>query len=223
MSGSALTALSSYWMITMARILKNIVISDECIPLGLVQASVSERSPLHAEPVKDEVNINDTEIVKQTRYAQGFSDGVAQERAMLSQHTSTLVRLIHSIPQSIIDNRQQLSSDIADMVLLIVSKFFIHQQQNREAIVHQINQVIMQLNEKQHLSVALHPHDLALLKQGEIKFDFKDHQQLQFTADDQLRLGGCIVTSEHGVFDAGIERQIDQLKDILLRMKSQHE
>ena len=103
---------------------------------------------------------------------------------------------------------------------MIVSKFFIHQQQNKDAITDQITQVMMQLNEKQQLEIALHPDDLAFVQDKALTFG--DAQQVHLKADARLNLGGCIITSEHGVFNASIERQIDNLKQVLLEMKSTH-
>ena len=147
---------------------------------------------------------------------------IAQEQAVLAEQRSTLTCLLDSIPQTIRDQRMQLSSEIADIVFLMISKLFIHQQQNKAAIIQQVTQIIDQLNDKQHLNVALHPQDLAFLQAQNISISLQDNQQLAFTADDNVRLGGCIVTCEHGVFDASIERQIDNLKDVLLQMKLNH-
>jgi len=196
----------------MANIFRHVTISEEIAHIGTV-APVST-------VIKKEDKIAEDQVIWQSGYTQGLSDGMSQERALLNEQTNTLTSLLQSIPQAINENRQQLSSDIADIVLLITGKLFIHQQQNKEAITHQITQVIMQLNEKQNLEIVLHPHDLAMIQEGEIKVDLRSCKNLRFKADDNLRLGGCIVNSEHGVFDAGIERQIDNLKQVLLQMRS---
>ena len=200
----------------MAKILKNITISHEITPIGVAE-------PIIPTQVREDEGLIDSEASWQSGYSQGLTDGCAQERALLSEQINTVTQWLLSIPQAIKDHRTQLNSEIADIVLLIVSKFFVNQQQSKEASVHQITQVILQLNEKQQLKIALHPSDLALIQQGDIEIDLQDHERIEFIADERLRLGGCIITSEHGVFDAGIERQIEQLKQVLLKMKSQHE
>jgi len=192
----------------MTNIFKRVMISEEIIYIGI--------PPVDSIP-------EPIEAVTPPPFIGALPDSLAEERALLQEKINTLSTLLHSIPQAISDNRQQLSSDIADIVLLVTSKFFINQQQNKNAITHQITQVLTQLNEKQNLEIALHPHDLALIQQGEITIDLRSCKNLRLKADDQLRLGGCMITSEHGVFDAGIERQIDNLKQVLLQMKSKHE
>lgn len=215
----------------MANIFRNIQISEEIVYIGVPlsdPASPEESEPLPSEnggvpPANETDRLAEDEITWQSGYSQGLFDGALQERAVLNEQINTLNSLLQSIPQAINNNRQQLSTDIADIVLLIVSKFFIHQQQNKEAITQQIDQVILQLNNKQNLEITLHPHDLALIQQNEIQVNLQDCKNVRLKADENLRLGGCIVNSEHGVFDAGIERQIDNLKQVLLRMKSKHE
>ena len=155
----------------------------------------------------------------QLGYAEGLSKGLLQEQAQLLERTSTLNGLISSIPAALNASRQQQSSEIANIVLAITAQLFTHQQQDKTAIARQVAQIIEQLNEAQHINVALHPKDWATLKETGFLNTQEHYTQLQFTPDEQLRLGGCVVSSEHGLFDASIERQIDNLKQVLLQMK----
>ncbi len=156
-------------------------------------------------------------------YSLGLTDGIAQENARLHDQFNTLDALLHSIPEAISENRRLLSAEIADIVLLIAHKLFINQQQNKDSIRHQITQIIDELNNKQSIEIALHPHELALIQQDGINIDTQSCKNLTLIPDVSLRLGGCIVKSAHGMFDAGIERQIDNLKQVLLHMRGLHE
>ena len=188
----------------MASIYKNIMISDEPTYIG-------------KQPIDTPLDI---EIDVEPPLIGALPDGLAQERAQLQEKNNALSALLNRIPEAIKQNRQQLSTEIADIVLLIASKFFINQQQDKNAISDQITQILTQLNEKQNIEIALHPQDLALIQQGEINIDPRSCKNIRLKPDDNLRLGGCIIKSEHGVFNAGIERQIDHLKQVLLQMKA---
>lgn len=198
----------------MAKVFKKAMISEEITYIG-IPPSTTEPRPLESENSLD----NEPEPIVTPPFIGALPDGLEQERARLNEQINTLNTLLQSIPQAISDNRQLLSSDIADIVLLIASKFFISQQQNKNAITHQITGILTQLNQKQHIEITLHPHDLALIRQGELTIDLQNCKHITLKADDNLRLGGCMVTSEHGVFDASIERQIDNLKQVLLQMR----
>ena len=191
----------------MAEVLKSAFISDDIVHIGTVTAI-----PVEAPAVIAQHEIEDA-------YNNGFKQGIAEARAQMKELKDAISALLQSIPAAVEDNRLHLSTEIADIVLLITQRFFIHQQHNKDAITNQITQTLNQLNQKQNIELALHPHDIALLQQGELNIDFKPYKNIRITPDETLRLGGCVIRSEHGVFDAGIERQIDSLKQVLLKKK----
>lgn len=207
----------------MAEILREVIISDDIVLLkSFAQQPDPQPAPTisdHATATVSVINHDDLENARQAGYLQGLSEGIAKTEAKMTDELSVLATLLQSIPAAINDRRMQLSDEIADIVLLITRQFFINQQLNKDGIALQINQTINQLNDKQNIELALHPEDLALLQQGLLKIDLKSCKNLRVIPDESLRLGGCIVKSEHGVFDASIERQIDNLKQVLLQMK----
>ncbi len=217
MNGKLLCPLSVCWVICMAEIYRSVLISDELYPL-VKHADIPAQEQIALQP-ENVINPAETDNTLEL-YHQGLADGIAQENTRLREEASMLSSLINTIPEVICENRQQLASEIADIVMLVTSKLFIHQQQNKTTILQQINQIIDQINTRQNLEIALHPHDLALIQHGEITLDLRDCKNLRLKADESLRLGGCVITSEHGVFDGGIERQIDNLKRALLQLRS---
>ena len=193
----------------MASIVKSAWISEDIIYIKPPQES--ERSSAVSE--------EQLAIAKDTGYAEGYSDGLAKANEQVAEKSHALQTLLSSLPEAIADNRLELSTEIADVVLLITKQLFINQQLNQEAISQQIAHILSSLNEQQTIELFLHPNDLALLQQGQISIDLKNTQNLRIKADNGLTLGGCIIKSEHGVFDGSIERQIDNLKHVLLQMK----
>jgi len=211
----------------MAEIFKAILVSDDTIHL---KPSITANEPdltvqTAAKPVEaDMEKVNDItkqrcEEAFQSGFNQGLSEGIAKANTNMEEQITVLGNLLQSIPEAINANRLLLSNDIADIVLLIIQQFFINQQHSKEIISLQINQALAQLHDKQNIELALHPKDLTLLQQGKLKIDLKQCKNLRVVPDENLRLGGCIVRSKHGVFDAGIERQIDNLKQVLLQIK----
>lgn len=188
---------------------------------GLSAESMDIATPRDVGRAEHNLNGQQTpEEIYQSGYAQGVVDGQQQKQAELQEQLTSLQALLLSIPNAIQENRQQLSEEIADIVLVIVQKLFIHQQHDKNIVTQQIQHILSQLNNKQNLEIVLHPQDLALLKNGEIQLDIPLCKPLSFIPDETLRLGGCIIRSPHGVFDASIERQIDNLKQVLLEIRS---
>lgn len=205
----------------MADIFTAVTLSDDIVRIGPDMESggqlQTEETP--AEVVKS-ISQEDLENAKLAGYSQGFSEGLAEAETKMTDQLSLLGTLLQNIPTAVRDNRLQLSGEIADIVLLITKQFFVNQQQNKDVLTQQVNQILSQLNDKQSIELSMHPQDLALLQQGKLKLNIKACNNLRIIPDDNLRLGGCVVRSEHGVFDASIERQIDHLKQVLLQMKS---
>lgn len=181
---------------------------DEPVPLADIrqdhQGHVSKQDMEHA-----------CEEAFQLGYAQGLTEGAEQERQQTAEKVSILDSLMHSLPTAIDDHRLHLSHDIANIVLMIVQEFFVTQHYDNDAITQRILNILTHMKEHQTIEVILHPQDLALLQQDV----FASYTHLRFTSSEHLRLGGCVIKSEHGVFDSSIERQIDNLKQALLDIR----
>jgi flagellar assembly protein FliH len=156
-------------------------------------------------------------------YAKGFEQGLqkGKEEALLAleETQKQCHALLQSIPQAVSENRFALQAEIADILLAIIQPWFIHNQTNRAFLEQQINHILKQVNSQDQVELCLHPDDLHLLKQGKIHCEGAHLHDLKITAHTGLQLGGCLVKSSHGIFDASIESQIERLKEILLELK----
>lgn len=214
----------------MAEILKQITFSEEYYYLGISKQDTQlEEIVLPNESYSEEAN-QLQEIAREQGYqigfAQGMADGLVKAEQQATNQVNELVEqlkpLLQTIPAALNKSRRELKTEIADIVLAITQQFFIHQQQNKEAIAQQISATLNHLNDKQAITLALNPQDLTLLQKGELAIDFSQCKDLRITADESLSLGGCRIKTEHGIFDASIERQIDGLKQALLQIKKRH-
>lgn len=211
----------------MANILKQVTLSKELFYLGEQTINDNDQQILSSTANSAESTIKIKEQAHEQGFQLGFAQGMAAGLAKGEQQAidkksdviKQIEQLLHAIPSALNASRQALRMEIADIVLAITQQFFIQQQQNKEAIAQQITATLNYLNEKQAITLALHPGDLALLQQGQLKVDFSQCKEVRIVGDESLNLGGCRITSEHGVFDASIERQIDCLKQALLQLK----
>lgn len=196
----------------MAEVLKSCFISNDIVSIGA--------RPL--APIATPVPTPQLEIEEAYRKGleQGLKEGQAHAYTQLKNRETTINELINSIPTAIENHRMRMSMEIADIILLIIQRFFINQQHNKEEIISQITHTLEQLNQKQNIELRLHPNDITLLQQSELNVQLKPYKNLRIIPDETLRLGGCIIHSEHGVFNASIERQIDNLKQVLLKIKN---
>jgi len=198
----------------MADILKNRQVGDEFFVIPSHNAT-----PLPLKKEEAQSNPYQLEQEKEASFNQGFALGVEEGRLQALQEerekNNALAALFISLPEAIHAHRITLSDEIANIVLVIAQQFFIEQQHNKNSILAQINQLLTHINSSETIDIALHPKAIAAL--GDTPLTLAP--QAKLVADDKLQLGGCIITSEHGVFDASIERQIDNLKQMLLQIK----
>lgn len=201
----------------MAKVFKNVIVSTEEVFLNqLIPKEEQHNSSLLTEQESQE-------LLQKEAYTQGYLAGKAEEKASIEQEINQLRQQLEttlsSIPQAIAQNRLELSKEIADIVLLISQEFFIEQQKDKKTLSNQIQHLLMQLNEKQQVELYLHPHEITDLHNGTIQLEASHLNGLKVKGDETLALGGYVLKTSHGIFDASIEKQIDQLKEMLLQIR----
>lgn len=200
----------------MAKLFKNAVISSEIVSL------------VHHEPIatlSSEPALEKTQELQlqHEAYQQGYLLGKEEGKALVEQQMALLKQQLEAaliaIPQAVAQNRCELSEEIADIVLLITQQFFIEKESNPHSLELQINQLLQQLNNKQTIDLYLHPKEIAILQKGQIKLEAAHLNGLKIKSDDTLTLGGYVIKTDHGIFDATIEKQINKLKEFLLEIR----
>lgn len=201
----------------MASVIKQVTVSADAYVLGqiAINNNLTDELP-HTEET-------DTMDLQKQAYEQGYLDGkneaeklAIQEYSALKQH---LQALISSIPDAIAKHRLGLNVEIAEIVAMISQQLFLEKQTSSDALTQQINQILLQINSKESLELQLHPQDLNALQKGTIQLSTNLSHKLTVKANPNLVLGGCLVKTEHGLFDGSIEKQIDKLKQVLIQIR----
>ncbi len=211
----------------MAKIIKSAPVSDDVFylnqimtPLDVscepISTSTAEKSLMSEDACK-----HACDAAFEAGLAKGLEDGIQQARNRLNEQLASIDTLLKSIPDALASHRHQQNLEIVHIVFMLAQQMFIHQQHNKESLTKTIGDIITQLNEQQLIKIALHPHDLRHLQTGNINLSQYPSRNIQLIADESLRLGGCTVTCEHGVYDASIERQVEQLKHVLLTIQDE--
>jgi flagellar assembly protein FliH len=202
----------------MAKLVRQAIISAEHITLGTQPETISSEEV----PTSMEV-IPTLEEVRSQAFQEGYHSGTKEGQRIAEQQMEEMKHhlqdILSSIPQAIKQNRMDLHTEIADILLLIIQQYFIEQQNNPEALQAQINQILGQLNQQQSIELHLPPEAIKILQNGRIQLDSSHLNNLKVKADEALVLGGCIVKTDHGVFDASIETRIERLKELLVHIK----
>lgn len=200
----------------MVKLYKDVTISQETVHLY-------QKAPLIIDTPEPSFNAMHMQQIKEESFQEGYLAGKEETlgltQAQMGLLKNQLEALLTSLPETINQSRLGLQTEIADILWMIIQPFFIEKSANRQAVELQINQILSQINSSQAIELCLHPNDIAALQSGDIRLDATHLNGLKIKSDESLTLGGCLIKTEHGVFDASIEKQVDKLKDILLHIK----
>lgn len=200
----------------MVKLYKDVTISQETVHLY-------QKAPLIIDTPEPSFNAMHMQQIKEESFQEGYLAGKEETlgltQAQMGLLKNQLEALLTSLPETINQSRLGLQTEIADILWMIIQPFFIEKSANRQAVELQINQILSQINSSQAVELCLHPNDIAALQSGDIRLDATHLNGLKIKSDESLTLGGCLIKTEHGVFDASIEKQVDKLKDILLHIK----
>lgn len=156
-------------------------------------------------------------------YQRGFDAGTAQKIELAEEELSLLQKelktLLASIKAEIDAHYLGLGAEIAPILLMVMQEYLGEHLTAPEALQHHINQVLRHINQQQQIELCLHPQDVTALHSGRIKINAQHIKGISIKSDDSLSLGGCVIKTEHGLFDASLEKQIDRLKDYLRQLK----
>lgn len=188
----------------MAKLLKEITVDEQ--PILLYQTAI-----LTQETTFDASQLQEA---KQKSYELGKKEGLEIAHNQLGQLQKKLESLMHSIPEALIKARLSLQEEMVQILWSIIQGFFIEKQKNKEALALQINDIIKHLND-QEVELHLHPDDL----KASLQLNTSALKYLHIKGNDSLKLGGCFIKTNHGLFDASIESQVDKLKEKLLQLR----
>ncbi len=207
----------------MAKIIKQAFLSSETITVGAnpdaTDTENNEQQALNNTPLNEAYRNELREQAYQQGFESGIKEGKIREEQQLEQMKKDLEQLLHSIPEAINQCRLALNTEIADIILLITQEYFVEQQQNPKAIQAQINHILNQINNEQSIELYLHPETIRLVQNANIQLETGHLNRLKIKADEHLISGGCIIKTEHGMFDASITTRIERLKEYLIQLK----
>lgn len=169
-----------------------------------------------------ESQINNEEIINQA-FQEGYRQALLEQeelRKSWQNGIEKLNQLTQNIRTALESQKNIPYNDIADIILTICNQYFIEQKQKKEAIIAQIQQIVRCIHQQQTIKIFLHPADIYWLQQHQNALGLLNHKDITVSADHALALGGCRIATEHGLFDASIERRINQLKCQLEKMQA---
>lgn len=210
----------------MATIHKHVTIVEEWVQAGhaleATPSSTLECDSMPAQP--DHIDSSHPQPVDQvstypTGFDEGFQAGAQATQNALNDQINMIETLIQSIPDALLRAQDKMKDEMTNIVLMITQQFFV-EQHHHGSIAQLVTNTLKHIHDQQNIQLALHPQDISRLQQDSLSIDLSRCNNLKIVPDESLTLGGCVIHNDHGVFNASIERQIDNLKTMLLDMRN---
>jgi flagellar assembly protein FliH len=155
-------------------------------------------------------------------YARGHSDGVqkARDDAMASVEERVrlldgLLRELETIKRKILTNSQE---DIVELATVIASKIIHREVKGSEAVVDTVREAIDMASDKHSIRIKLNPADIPVVDSHKGRFleTVKSLERIELVEDNEIIPGGCIVETTEGSVDARLDRQMEEIRKMLL-------
>jgi flagellar biosynthesis/type III secretory pathway protein FliH len=165
------------------------------------------------------------EEIREDAYAAGFNvgqvDGRAAAREQVLQQGVLLKSLVDAVRSQCEQEQARLSTLCVDIVAVALGKIGGPLLATREAAYAAVTEALARAKAGHELTVRVNPTDLPGLEAQHAQLSALLYAPLQWVADPQVVLGGCVVESQPGTLDARFEVQLQGLYDTLRLAKQQ--
>jgi flagellar assembly protein FliH len=147
----------------------------------------------------------------------GQMEGRVAVEAQSAQLLSSLGEVIESARKAREQYVQEIADEAVEIVYTAVVRILGQAFEHREAVVAAVQQAIRSCRERRRLVVRVSPRDFALINNyRSALFEGATTSELDVVADEQVKLGGCVLEGSSGDLDARLETQLERLRETLL-------
>lgn len=201
--------------------------SEEAINKMLENAQIDaddiiNRAYLKAQEILTQAKAQSDNIKEESKfkgYEQGFNEGLISAK----EECASLIDEILTVKAQIIDERSRLYSVFEqDLVKLSleISKKVIYEQlsEDDEAFLKLVQSTVQKVRGADFAKIWVSPVDHGRLSELREKLlsGLKSIKDVEILKGDSIKSWGCIVDTESGVLDGGVDTRIAQIKDIMI-------
>lgn len=163
---------------------------------------------------------------------QAVQDQARMHQDAMGARGARLDQLLSLLPSAIAERIEAAEDDMVALCHMVICRFLGQNVVTRAVIAPMVQQAVRECcgESGKHgalqglLAVQLHPQDLEIVKNDSVLLDWLSQhgaQTIQWLANEQVGLGGCIVRSTEGTLDARLEIQLAALHETLLQGRGQ--
>ena len=204
-----------------------VTVDPQVVAEEIIEKAKAEAEAILAAAKAEAVSISDTaqkeaEILFEKRKAEGYNAGVTKMNEDLANERSRMQKEqdeIKSKLQAEYDTKMEtMESDIVDAIIAVFNRVFDIQFDNKKQILlHLVNTTLMnvEVGKEFHIRVSTANYKFIESHLGDIKEKIGNDISVEIVNDMSLGPEDCIIETESGVFNCGIDMELANLeKDI---------
>jgi flagellar assembly protein FliH len=151
--------------------------------------------------------------------------GLQQAQAMVEVQSRQLLTTLRDVIESVRDAREQYVADIGDEAVEVVFAATVRVLgdafADHDMVVAAVQEALRRSRERRRLVVRVAPRDFAVINSyRDALFEGATASELEVVADEQVKLGGCLLEGASGDLDARLETQLQRLRETLMRVRA---
>lgn len=201
------------------------------VPLGIFDASEMESAP---PPRQEETPQNGaepgvtmSEAEFQLRLNDAFEKGLTEGKNLAERGLVNVFRSLRAATESVQALREKVmresEDDLIDLVMKVARKVILREvAMDRGILLGVVQAAIAALSERCEITIRLNPDDYILVTTGQDATFRKEllTERMRLKSDPVVLQGSCLIDSEMGTLDAGIEGQLDEIFRRLLEERN---
>lgn len=187
------------------------------LPMGLFDTSEVNRTGDEQEAVgPPTVTLTEEELQQQLREA--FENGLTDGKNLAERGLVNVFRSLRTAAEGVQSLREKIlresEDELVKLIMLVSRKVILREiSQDRTILSNVVQAAISAVSERDEITIRLNPDDYVLVTtgQGEVLRKELITDRMQLKSDPTVMQGFCMVDSELGTIDAGIDSQLEEI------------
>ncbi len=198
------------------------------VPMSLFDSSELNGTAALVQRKPDEpsgVTLSEEEL--EARLGEAFQNGLQEGKNLTERGLVNVFRALRTASESIHSVREKIlresEDELVKLIILVARKVILQEvSQDRAILSKVVKNAVDGISERDEITVRLNPEDYALVSddRGELLGKELMTDRMHIKPDPTVLSGFCLVDTEMGTMNAGIDAQLDEIYRCLLEERS---
>lgn len=201
------------------------------MPMGIFDPSEvnNGKADQQAQPqeASDPPSVTMTEEAMHNLLSESFEKGLTEGKNLAERGLVNVFRSLRTATEGVQSLREKVlresEDDLLDLIMKVARKVILREvAMDRGILVNVVRTAIAALSERCEITIHLNPDDYILITTGpgdSLRNELLT-ERMQLKSDPAVLQGSCLIDSEMGTLDAGIDGQLDEIFRRLLEERA---